>query len=64
MHLDAYSPQIGGVKKTRETLRPYDAIVAHKGYLMAPGRPLKSGELSIYDERQITLMYVVEVEAA
>lgn len=60
LHLDGKST-MRPKKYTRSSLQPYDMLWAHKGYLMGKNRPLKAGEQVIFDERQLTLMYVIEI---
>lgn len=61
LHLDGKCGLSGGKKYDKNNLFPYDMVWAHKGYLMSPSRRLKAGEQVVYDERQVTLMYVIEV---
>lgn len=61
LHLDKNSAS-GSKKFDKVSIAPYDMVWAHKGYRMGPGRSLKASEQIVYDERQVSLMYVIEIQ--
>lgn len=49
---------------TAQSIKPHDAVYAHKGYLMGAGNPLRNDEAIVYNEAQLDLQYVIVLKAA
>lgn len=43
-------------KRLKSSIRPHDALFAHAG------TSLVNDEIIVYDERQVTLQYLIELE--